>query len=56
MVPREEAVHRLGNAMRGLRSTTARPARVGHVVVHQPESPARLEELRQALPGVRVTT
>ncbi|MCG8922341.1 leucine-rich repeat domain-containing protein [Lentzea sp. CC55] len=27
-----------------------------HLVVHQPESPARLEELRQELPGVRVTT
>ncbi len=27
-----------------------------HLVVHQPESPARLEELRRQLPGVRVTT
>jgi hypothetical protein len=26
------------------------------LVVHQPESPARLEELRRQLPGVRVTT
>ncbi|KJK48692.1 hypothetical protein UK23_16075 [Lentzea aerocolonigenes] len=27
-----------------------------HLVVHQPESLARLEELRQELPGVRITT
>ncbi|HUQ55460.1 NACHT domain-containing protein [Lentzea sp.] len=27
-----------------------------HLVVHQPESPARLEELRQRLPGVVITT
>lgn len=27
-----------------------------HLVVHQPESPARLEELRQQLPSVRITT
>ena len=29
---------------------------LGHLVVHQPESPARLEELRQALPGVTITS
>jgi hypothetical protein len=27
-----------------------------HLVVHQPESLPRLEELRQALPSVRITT
>lgn len=27
-----------------------------HLVVHQPESPARLEEPRQALPGPTITS